>query len=75
MVVLVALTVAVFARGMKGIAVEVTVVDVGQAAEQAAGQPGVRRYQLAERQGPDFSAARFAAALERRSGGRLQLDP
>jgi len=40
MVVLVALTVAVFARGMKGIAVEVAVVDVGQAAEQAAGQPG-----------------------------------
>ena len=71
MVVLVALTVAVFARGMKAIAVEVTVVDAGQ----AAGQPGVRRYQLAERQGPDFSAARFAAALERRSGGRLQLDP
>ena len=29
--------------------------DVGQ----AAGQPGVRRYQLVERQGPDFSAVRF----------------
>jgi membrane-associated phospholipid phosphatase/tRNA A-37 threonylcarbamoyl transferase component Bud32 len=87
--------------------------DVGQAAEQASGQPGVRSYQLVERQGPDFSAVRFdvfpggcvttrirapapnrtevtaaapgilgftprqqlAAALERRSGGRLQLDP
>jgi tRNA A-37 threonylcarbamoyl transferase component Bud32 len=33
--------------------------DVGQAAEQASGQPGVRRYQLVERQGPDFSAVRF----------------
>jgi membrane-associated phospholipid phosphatase/tRNA A-37 threonylcarbamoyl transferase component Bud32 len=33
--------------------------DVGQAAEQASGQPGVRRYQLIERQGPDFSAVRF----------------
>ena len=87
--------------------------DVGQAAEQASGQPGVRRCQLVERQGPDFSAVRFdvfpggcvttrirapapnrtevtaaapgilgftprqqlAAALEQRSGGRLQLDP
>jgi len=33
--------------------------DVGQATEQASGQPGVRRYQLVERQGPDFSAVRF----------------
>jgi tRNA A-37 threonylcarbamoyl transferase component Bud32 len=33
--------------------------DVGQAAEQAFGQPGVRRYQLVERQGPDLSAVRF----------------
>jgi hypothetical protein len=33
--------------------------DVGQAAGQASGQPGVRRYQLVERQGPDFSAVRF----------------
>ncbi|MFL6222229.1 MAG: hypothetical protein ACJ75K_05250, partial [Actinomycetes bacterium] len=33
--------------------------DVGQAAEQASGQSGVRRYQLVERQGPDFSAVRF----------------
>jgi tRNA A-37 threonylcarbamoyl transferase component Bud32 len=33
--------------------------DVGQAAERASGQPGVRRYQLVERQGPDFSAVRF----------------
>jgi hypothetical protein len=33
--------------------------DVGQAAEQASGQPGVRRYQLVERQGSDFSAVGF----------------
>jgi hypothetical protein len=87
--------------------------DVGQAAEQASGQPGVRRYQRVERQGPVYSAVRFdvfpggclttriralpssraevtaaapgilgftprpqlAQALERRSGGRLRLDP
>jgi tRNA A-37 threonylcarbamoyl transferase component Bud32/membrane-associated phospholipid phosphatase len=33
--------------------------DVGQAAEEASGQPGVRRYQLVERRAPDFSAVRF----------------
>jgi membrane-associated phospholipid phosphatase/tRNA A-37 threonylcarbamoyl transferase component Bud32 len=33
--------------------------DVGQAAEEASGQPGVRRYQRVERQGPDYSAVRF----------------
>jgi hypothetical protein len=33
--------------------------DVGQAVEQASGQTGVRRYQLVERQAPDFSAVRF----------------
>jgi hypothetical protein len=33
--------------------------DVGQAAEQASGQPGVRRYQRVERQGPVDSAVRF----------------
>jgi tRNA A-37 threonylcarbamoyl transferase component Bud32/membrane-associated phospholipid phosphatase len=87
--------------------------DVGQAAGQASGQPGVRRYQRVERQGPVYSAVRFdvfpggclttriralpssraevtaaapgilgftprpqlAQALERRSGGRLRLDP
>jgi hypothetical protein len=87
--------------------------DVGQATEQASGQPGVRRYQRVERQGPAYSAVRFdvfpggcvttriraldssraevtgaapgilgytsrealAQDLERRSGGRLHLDP
>jgi tRNA A-37 threonylcarbamoyl transferase component Bud32 len=87
--------------------------DVGQAAEQASGQPGVQRYQRVERQGPDYSAVRFdvfpggcvttriralassqaevtaaapgilgftprqqlSQALERRSDGRLHLDP
>jgi membrane-associated phospholipid phosphatase/tRNA A-37 threonylcarbamoyl transferase component Bud32 len=87
--------------------------DVGQASEAASGQPGVRRFQRVEGQGPDFSAVRFdvfpggcvttrisapaanraevmaaapgilgytsrqalSQALERRSGGRLQLDP
>jgi len=33
--------------------------DVGQAAEEASGQPGVRRYQRVERQGPVYSAVRF----------------
>jgi tRNA A-37 threonylcarbamoyl transferase component Bud32 len=33
--------------------------DVGQAAEEASGQPGVRRYQRVERQGPAYSAVRF----------------
>ncbi|HZA82129.1 MAG TPA: phosphatase PAP2 family protein, partial [Actinomycetes bacterium] len=33
--------------------------DVGQAAEEASGQPGVRRFQRVERQGPDYSAVRF----------------
>jgi tRNA A-37 threonylcarbamoyl transferase component Bud32 len=33
--------------------------DVGQAAEQASGQQGVRRYQRVERQAPDYSAVRF----------------
>ena len=33
--------------------------DVGGAAEEAAGQPGVRRYQRVERQGPVFEAVRF----------------
>jgi hypothetical protein len=33
--------------------------DVGRAAEEASGQPGVRRYQRVERQGPDYSAVRF----------------
>jgi membrane-associated phospholipid phosphatase/tRNA A-37 threonylcarbamoyl transferase component Bud32 len=87
--------------------------DVGQATEQASSQPGVRRYQRVERQGPAYSAVRFdvfpggcvttriraldssraevtgaapgilgytsrealAQDLERRSGGRLHLDP
>jgi tRNA A-37 threonylcarbamoyl transferase component Bud32 len=87
--------------------------DVGQATEQASGQPGVRRYQRVVRQGPAYSAVRFdvfpggcvttriralasslaevtaavpgilgytsrealAQDLERRSGGRLHLDP
>jgi tRNA A-37 threonylcarbamoyl transferase component Bud32/membrane-associated phospholipid phosphatase len=33
--------------------------DVGGAAEEASGQPGVRRYQRVEHQGPDYSAVRF----------------
>jgi hypothetical protein len=33
--------------------------DVGGAAEGASGQAGVRRYQLVERQAPDYSAVRF----------------
>ena len=33
--------------------------DVGGAAEEASGQPGVRRYQLVERQGPVYQAVRF----------------
>jgi tRNA A-37 threonylcarbamoyl transferase component Bud32/membrane-associated phospholipid phosphatase len=33
--------------------------EVGQAAEEASGQPGVRRYQLVEGQGPAYSAVRF----------------
>jgi membrane-associated phospholipid phosphatase/tRNA A-37 threonylcarbamoyl transferase component Bud32 len=87
--------------------------DVGQAIEEASAQPGVRRYQRVERQGPAYSAVRFdvfpggcvttriralassraevtgaapgilgytsrgalAQDLERRSGGRLHLDP
>jgi hypothetical protein len=87
--------------------------DVGGVAEQASGQPGVRRYQLVTRQGSVLQAVRFdvfaggcvitriralpasqtevmaaapgilgytsraelGQALERRSGGRLHLDP
>jgi hypothetical protein len=87
--------------------------DVAGVAEQPSGRPGVRRYQLAGRQGPVFQAVRFdvfpggcvisriralpssqaevmaaapgilgftsreelGQALERRSGGRLHLDP
>jgi tRNA A-37 threonylcarbamoyl transferase component Bud32 len=33
--------------------------DVGQATEEASGQPGVRSYQLVERQAPAFTAVRF----------------
>jgi tRNA A-37 threonylcarbamoyl transferase component Bud32/membrane-associated phospholipid phosphatase len=33
--------------------------DVGRAAEEASDQPGVRRYQLVERQAPAYSAVRF----------------
>jgi tRNA A-37 threonylcarbamoyl transferase component Bud32 len=33
--------------------------DVGRAAEEASGQAGVRRYQLVERQAPDYGAVRF----------------
>jgi PAP2 superfamily len=33
--------------------------EVGQAVEEASGQPGVRRYQRVEGQGPDYRAVRF----------------